>query len=328
MHANAARILLVLPVLMVALGAAAVAQDKHIDGTIDGKPALRSMVAPFDPDRADDTYKVYTHIYAPGDGALLTKGPGGLYPHHRGLFIGWNDTLVPNEKGRPTDYDTWHMSNCYQQLARHESTTAVQRMETSRSDGDGNAPIQEQRTVASTMQRLEIDWSDRDGEPFIKEDRTITAAIQDGMLVVDFTSAIASLRGAIELRGDLQHAGMQVRLANELSDRQEETAYILPESAETRPNDEVLGAWWACCSAEIEGARRWVLHMTAPDHPTGVPVYSIRAYGRFGAFSEHDLVEGEPLTLRYRVIASDAPLDRATCEALYAAYAAERTSAP
>ncbi len=302
MHANAGRILLVLPVLMVALAASAVAQDQHIDASIDGKPALRTMIAPFDPDRAEETYKVYTHIYAPGDGALLTKGPGGLYPHHRGLFIGWNDTLVPNEKGKVTDYDTWHMSNCYQQLAAHASDDAAQ--------------------------RLEIDWSDRDGEPFIKEQRTITAAMQDGMLVVDFTSAITSLRGAIELRGDLQHAGMQVRLANELSDRQEETEYILPESAEVRPNDEVLGAWWACCSAEIEGARRWVLHMTAPDHPTGVPVYSIRAYGRFGAFSEHDLVEGEPLSLHYRVIASDAPLDRAACEALYAAYAAERTSAP
>ena len=60
--------------------------------------------------------------------------------------------------------------------------------------------------------------------------------------------------------------------------------------------------------------------MTPQDHPTGVPVYSIRRYARFGAFFESDLAQDKPLTVRFRILVSEAELDQAACQALYEAY--------
>ena len=73
---------------------------------LDGdRPALRYMFA-FDrsnPQRAEETFKVYHHVFGPGTGDLLTKGPGGLYSHHRGLFVGWMRTRFDGETE-----DFWH----------------------------------------------------------------------------------------------------------------------------------------------------------------------------------------------------------------------------
>ncbi len=37
-----------------------------------------------------ETFKVYHHLYSPSGDAVVTKGPGGLFPHHRALFFGFN----------------------------------------------------------------------------------------------------------------------------------------------------------------------------------------------------------------------------------------------
>ena len=61
-------------------------------------PWLFTVTEPFDPDRFEYTYKVYTHLYDPETDLLLTKGPGGKFTHHRGLFIGWKQTTVEGER--------------------------------------------------------------------------------------------------------------------------------------------------------------------------------------------------------------------------------------
>ena len=80
---------------------------------VGGKPWLQTQVTPFDPKDPETTYKVYTEILAFDGKAPITKGPGGKFPHHRGLFLGWKDTLIDGQ-----DLDTWHMSNSIQQLNR------------------------------------------------------------------------------------------------------------------------------------------------------------------------------------------------------------------
>ncbi|HUU31439.1 MAG TPA: DUF6807 family protein, partial [Phycisphaerae bacterium] len=62
----------------------------HLDVLFAGRPVARYMYASdtSTAKRAEETYKPYLHVLAP-DGTLLTKGPGGLYTHHRGIFIGW-----------------------------------------------------------------------------------------------------------------------------------------------------------------------------------------------------------------------------------------------
>lgn len=265
---------------------------------IDTKPVARTVVTPFDKASAEQTYKVFTHLMDPATGVDITKGAGGKFPHHRGLFIGWNHTHVGDRQ-----HDTWHMKDCHQVFSQEMHYAAPE---------------------GRTGHKIEVMWNKPTRKPFIREERTIDAFMRDGVYLVDFSSRLESIEEKIAFRGDLQHAGMQVRLADEVSTHEESTEYILPEGAVTGEDDAVTGAWWACCSAEVAGKRYWVLHMTPPSNPGGVPVYSIRKYARFGAFFEPDLEPGKPLSLHFRVAWSDQPLDRATCQKLYDAFAAER----
>src|SRR4051794_9604341 len=52
-------------------------------------PIWRDMIKYAPADR-DATYKPYKHVYGFGENAgPVTKGPGGLYPHPRGVFLGF-----------------------------------------------------------------------------------------------------------------------------------------------------------------------------------------------------------------------------------------------
>lgn len=269
--------------------------EERLDLKVGGQTWLSTMTTPLDPAHRDATYKVYTHIYDFDGGAPITKGPGGKYTHHRGLFIGWKDTMV---NGR--DFDTWHMPDNTQQ---HVAWKALE-------------------TAEDHARQVEtVNWCDDAGQPFIVETRTLTARRgENNLRLFDFQSLLESKAGTIQLKGDLQHAGMQVRLANEVSEHEDTTQYILPEGAEELEDDKVVGAWWVGCSAEVGGQRYWLIHMTAPSNPTGQPVYSIRRYARFGAFFEPELTEEKPLDLRFRVLLSDHELSREDCAALYKAY--------
>ena len=261
----------------------------------DGKAWITTLPGAYAPLRRGETYKVFTHVYDFEGTAPITKGAGGKYTHHRGLFIGWKDTTVSG-----MDFDTWHMAKCHQEHAEWLATEAG---------------------TDSAIQRERIRWINHKQEPFIDETRAITvAAGPNGRRVIDFASTLTSLAGTINLRGDLQHAGMQMRMANEVDGHPQSTDYILPKGAKALDDDKVVGGHWACCSPVVRGKRYWIVHMTPQDLPVGEPVYSIRPYARFGAFVEADLEEGEPLPLRFRIVISDKKLDRGDCAALYDEY--------
>ena len=279
--------------------------EQGLDAKLNGKTWLRTVTTPFDKSNPELTYKVYTHIYD-FDGAFpITKGAGGKYSHHRGLFIGWKATHVGDDV-----VDTWHMR-------------------TGRKEGDRDIYAHQQLaewvalegTANRVSQTARILWAAEDMEPFIEEERTLIAYPgEDGMHVVDFISVLKTLAGPIQLRGDAHHAGMQVRMSNEVSENESATEFILPEGATMIDNDNVDGAWWLCGSTLVGGKRYWVLHLTSPDLVTGQPVYSTRLYGRFGAFFEPDLTPDAPLRMAFRIILSETPLDQARCEALYQKY--------
>lgn len=477
----------ILMLCMLTLGIPAMAQDfsfnlepDHLDILSGGKIWLRTVTPEFDVDNREETYKVFTHIYDAAGADPITKGTGGLYPHHRGMFIGWKDTLVGD-----VDYDTWHMANCYQEHAGWDEMMVFRKADPSmaahlaipfdkevaekrlpskgislehiaRMEGKPNGAyltvqqpqwadaqelvsemnkdekmlpthtslvmsaddasserriylIQESPVFAGSdldivlkkdaaaeestygvefkvdealaarfaeatlqdagnilvfvrgeeavvevpllgkigptgrimgrfteddaarlsmpgkeraVQTERILWKNDQGEAFIRESRRITASSRTAanLRVIDFSSTLDSLQGTIQLKGDLQHAGMQVRMANEVSEHPESTEYTLPFEAELHEDDRVTGADWACCSCVVNGARYWVLHMTPESNVTGTPVYSIRPYARFGAFFETGLQEGSPLELRFRIILSDQPLERSECIRLYRSY--------
>ena len=67
-----------------------------------------------------ETYKVYTHVFDKAGAAPVTKGAGGLFPQHRGIFLGWSKTKFGG-KG----IDSWHMKGCvqvYQKILSQETT--------------------------------------------------------------------------------------------------------------------------------------------------------------------------------------------------------------
>jgi len=298
------------PVLAFAAQFDAKDSGDHYDLLVDGTVWLRTMTLTYDPANREETYKAFTHILDTAGNSPITKGPGGKFPHHRGLFIGWKDTIVNG-----VDYDTWHMQkeDCIQKHVNWEPLKP----------GDNTG-----------TQTEKILWENSDKKAFISEVRSITASPGEaGLRIVDFQSKLTSHAGSIQLKGDLQHAGMQLRMAQEVADKDDaevkdkvpaekkSTQYVLPAGAVTEKDDKVTGAWWACCSCEVGGKRYYIIHMTHPSTCKDVPVYSIRAYARFGAFWEPTLEEGKPQQYNFRFVIAEKPLDVAACQALYDAYA-------
>ena len=81
---------------------------KHLDILQNEKPLVRYMYE-YDlssPERRLDTYKVWHHVMDESGKNYLTKGPGGKFPHHRAIYIGWSK-LQHGGKG----HDLWHMKN-------------------------------------------------------------------------------------------------------------------------------------------------------------------------------------------------------------------------
>jgi hypothetical protein len=294
------RVLLATSLVLISVSqiTAAAAADKTLDLTIGGVVWAKTVITPYDDsskESRDATFKVYTEVMDFAGKEPITKGLGGLYPHHRGLFIGWRETTAAGKK-----FDTWHMTDCYQQF------TGKMKLD--------RGPDRDAHTLG-------IEWRGNRGTPILDEQRTIVVQPgSGGIRIFDFASVLTAVND-ITLRADSHHAGMQIRLSNEVAEHQDATVYLLPEGAKRLENDEVSGAWWAVCNAKIGGKPYWVMHMTPPDLPAELKRYSIRPYARFGAFFEPDLKKGESKTFTVRVIVSEQEIDAVSAKALYADYA-------
>ena len=93
----------ILSLLNVAQGAFQIKEEakKYIDITHDGKTVARVMTA-YDestPESKHETYKVYTHIFDKHGKAPITKGAGGAFTHHRGIFWMVENQIFRKERG-------------------------------------------------------------------------------------------------------------------------------------------------------------------------------------------------------------------------------------
>ena len=71
-------------------------------------------------ERRAETYKPFHHVYVAGN-RQLTKGPGGLFPHHRGIFFGFNRISYGDKTA-----DVWHCKDgAYQSFERRSVMMAV-----------------------------------------------------------------------------------------------------------------------------------------------------------------------------------------------------------
>ena len=67
-------------------------KGKHLD-ILSGDKVLVRYMYEHDTSTAEKkhaTYKPYLHVFDAEGKAPITKGPGGQFTHHRGIFIGWS----------------------------------------------------------------------------------------------------------------------------------------------------------------------------------------------------------------------------------------------
>lgn len=260
------------------------------------QPVLRYVFAydPSSPAKLHDTYKVFHHVYGPGTNQIITKGPGGKFTHHRGLYVGWNKTSF--EGGRA---DFWHCTGGAH--LRHIKFVEM--------TGDAN----QGRMTA------EIHWNDNTGKPVIVENRSVTVrreAASKGWQI-DWSTKLESRRGEISLEGDRQHAGFQFRADQPVADK-ESARFIRPAAFPQQPAAIQVGdggnppahsdLGWFAMTYEIEGKRFNIEYFDNPSLPKP-SLFSERPYGRFGTFFKTTLTPEKPLEMKYRVIVSagDAP---------------------
>ncbi len=259
----------------------------------DGKPVLRYQFG-FDtstPEKAIETFKVFHHVFGPGTGTLMTKGAGGHFPHHRGLYVGWNKTSYEGGSG-----DFWHCTNgAHQRHAKFVEQT-------------GDADHGKMTSV--------IHWNAADGKPVIIETRTVSVkkipVATEGQFgwQIDWTSQLESQRGEITLDGDRQHAGFQYRAANVVAEKNNAT-YLRPtgfpeeekafEVADATDPDKHINLGWLVMQYPVEDKTYSVGYFEDPGLPRPSR-FSERPYGRFGAFFKTTLKPDQPLTMKYRVI--------------------------
>lgn len=249
---------------------------KHLDILRNGKPLVRYMYA-LDTSSAEarhDTYKVYHHVFDPSGKQLITKGPGGKFTHHRGLFIGFSRI-----KHDGKTYDLWHMKDQCNLVHKRIIDTDV--------------------TKDSTTVTTQIHWEIAPGKPILEEQRTLTVHFTDDKahLLTDWTSRLKAVAGDVLLAADPEHGGMQYRPSNEVADNKSATYTfhepgIDPKRAKDMP--------WVALTYKLGEQLYSVQQMRHPGNPAGSVYSAYRDYGRFGNYFSTTVNSGETLTLKYR----------------------------
>ena len=273
------------------------------------RPILRYMCQPIDEsskEKRELTYKVYHHVYDPAGTRIVTKGPGGLYTHHRGLFYAFNKVIYGDGK----QCDIWHCPVASQQ---HEKILATE-----------TGPV-------LARQRVQIGWHGVAKEVFAREERELTVYNVPGGTLIEFASLLRTENGPIKLDGDPQHAGFQFRAANEVAGKEsaKQTYYLRPDGKgemgatrnwDPKTREGPVNLPWDAMSFVLGGKRYTVAYLNSPQNPKESR-FSERDYGRFGCYFEYDLTAEHPLVVNYRIWLQDGEMTGDQVAALYEAFA-------
>ena len=267
------------------------AKGDHLDVLLDGKIVGRYMYA-FDRStqpRYIETFKPFLHVFDADGTAPITKGAAGEpFPHHRGIYVGWNKIKLPDggkpiDRWHPTDKGaTVHQSFADQKASADEATfTSVVKWE-ARTPADP-AALEERRTM------------------------TFRRGPAPARVTIDLATTLTAPNGDIELNGDPEHAGVQFRAAAGTDTKQ--TVYAYPKADANAYKDTDYP--WVGMSYTLNGKRYSVVEMNAPTNPTGTRWSAYRDYGRFGAFPVATVKGGQPVALKYRFAIVDGELPSA-----------------
>ena len=271
-------------------------EGEYLDLLFGGRKTTRYMYA-YDtstPQRIFETYKPLHHVFDAFGKNLLTNGPDGehgytkgiTYPHHRGIFIGWNKLEFGGQR-----FDLWHMKGVSQVHQKFLEMAA--------------GPV---LARSSSL----INWNDKGGEAMIAEQRQVTVFGQNEptVLLLEFQSELKAVRGDVFLDGDPEHAGMQYRAHNDVATggKEVKATYLFHKDGIDAHRDTDLP--WAAMSCGLNGRRYSVQHMNHPDNPKQTLYSAYRDYGRFGAFFKKKISIGETLTLRYRILVVEGEMPK------------------
>lgn len=284
-------------------------KGQYLDLLFDDRKVTRYMYA-YDTSNAQrsfETYKPFHHVFDAQGENLLTNGPDGmhpylkdktLYPHHRGIFIGWSKLQFGG-----TTYGFWGMGGgVAQRHVKFPELTA--------------GPV-------LARSRALIHWNDKNGEPIIAEERQTTVFRQSDptILLLDFHTELKAVRGEVLLSGDPEHAGLQYRAHNDVAagGKEVKATYLFHKEDINPREDKDLP--WAAMSYGLNSRRYSVQYMNHPDNPKATVYSAYRDYGRFGAFFKDTINSGETLTLCYRIWVAEGQMpEMQICVGKYSAF--------
>lgn len=258
------------------------------------------------------TFKPFHNVYDPAKGeTMLTNtsaktAKDGQFPHHRGLFFGFNRISY----GDKQTADVWHGTNNV--FSQHEKSLTTETGE-----------------VFGRQVSL-ISWHGADGNTFATEERAVTAFAVPGGTLIDWSTTLSTKLEKVRLDGDPQHAGFHFRANQEVSKNGKENTYYLRPDGKGKPgetrnwdpkgaNKQAINLPWNACSFVVSGKRYTVLRINHPDNPKETRG-SERDYGRFGDYFEYDLSADKPLKLKYRVWVQEGEMSVEQCAALAEAF--------
>jgi methane monooxygenase PmoA-like len=284
-----------------------------------GIPVLRYMFAPLDEsnkDKRSETFKPYHQVFALDGETLLTKGTGGLYPHHRGLFFGFNKVTYDGGKKA----DVWHCTgDAYES---HESFD------------EESAPLgHEFAGQVFARQRVRINWHGEKKEVFAEEEREMTVyAPHDNGMLIEFASIVRPKLDNVRLDGDPQHSGFHFRANNEVAEqfnaKKPETYFLRPDGKgkigeernwDPKTKKGPVNLPWDAMSFTVGGKRYTALYLDHPDNPKEARG-SERVYGRIGSYFEYNLTKDKPLRVQYRLWIQEGEMTVEQCEAMSRAF--------
>ncbi|QDU62506.1 hypothetical protein Pan216_33730 [Planctomycetes bacterium Pan216] len=246
----------------------------------DGSPLASYMHESFDPERIEETKKVYHHVFRPDGKRLITKGLGGKFPHHRGIFFGYNRITAGDRK-----LDIWHARK-----GEHQAHREI---------------VNEFLGPVFGGHELRIDWNDREGKTFLEETRMLRVfPIDKETMLIDFRSELAAVDGPVRLEGDRQHAGVQFRAAQALAESND-GRYLRPEKWSDMPANKQFNGPdhkdlpWNALQYKLDGEPITVAYLSDPKNPDNAE-FSERGYGRFGEYFPYEVTAKKPLRVHYR----------------------------
>jgi hypothetical protein len=276
------------------------APGKHLEILQDGKTIGRYMLEHdiTNKEAHDLTYKPYLHVFDAEGTAPITKGAGGEFTHHRGLFIGWMKITVNGKT-----VDRWHMKNGKGDEVKVGEINVADIVHQKFTEQKADAQ-------SATITSLNHWLGTKEGEVILEEERTMSflPAPNPAYALIDFTSKVKAVAGDTALNGDPEHAGLQFRPSDSVDRSLTKYLYPVPNAVPHKDRDY---PWVAETFTLKEGKTYSIIYLNHPTNPKGAPISAYRDYGRFGLFFNGAIKKGETFTTHIRIIVKEGDMPEA-----------------